>query len=141
MLLEHRKTQNESAEEEQELSEVFMKTLNYTQKFSRYKNRETIAHVRRYVCKQWKILDFLYYLRIKTNIKPWPNGLTSWQKFWTCVQLAFRLATHLRQLHRLATICVDYYYYYYYYYYYIIIKIHYCTSPGYRPIRNMAATN
>ena len=26
MLLEHRKTQNEGAEEEQELSEVFMKT-------------------------------------------------------------------------------------------------------------------
>ena len=47
MLLEHRKTQNEGAEEEQELSEVFMNTLNYTQKFSRYKNRETIAQVRR----------------------------------------------------------------------------------------------
>ncbi|XP_031571865.1 DNA-directed RNA polymerase II subunit RPB4-like [Actinia tenebrosa] len=46
MLLEHRKKKNESAEEEQELSEVFVKTLNYTQKFSRYKNRETIAQVR-----------------------------------------------------------------------------------------------
>ncbi|XP_074654823.1 DNA-directed RNA polymerase II subunit RPB4-like [Tubulanus polymorphus] len=46
MLLEHRKTQNESAEEEQELSEVFMKTLNYTQRISRFKNRETIAAVR-----------------------------------------------------------------------------------------------
>ena len=46
MLLEHRKKKNESAEEEQELSEVFAKTLNYTQKFSRYKNRETIAQVR-----------------------------------------------------------------------------------------------
>lgn len=46
MLLEHRKTQNEGTEEEQELSEVFIKTLNYTQKFSRYKNRETIAQVR-----------------------------------------------------------------------------------------------
>lgn len=46
MLLEHRKAQNESAEEEQELSEVFMKTLNYTQRFSRFKNRETIAAVR-----------------------------------------------------------------------------------------------
>ena len=33
MLLEHRKTQNEEAEEEQELSEDFMKTLNYTQTF------------------------------------------------------------------------------------------------------------
>ncbi|CAG2164011.1 unnamed protein product [Oppiella nova] len=46
MLLEHRKAQNESAEEEQELSEVFMKTLSYCQRFSRYKNRETIAAVR-----------------------------------------------------------------------------------------------
>ena len=32
MLLEHRKQQNEQAEDEQELSEVFMKTLNYTQR-------------------------------------------------------------------------------------------------------------
>lgn len=46
MLLEHRKQQNESQEEEQELSEVFMKTLNYTERFSRFKNRETIADIR-----------------------------------------------------------------------------------------------
>lgn len=46
MLLEHRKQQNESQEEEQELSEVFMKTLNYTERFSRFKNRETISDVR-----------------------------------------------------------------------------------------------
>merc|ERR1712063_209507 len=46
MLLEHRKAQNESAEDEQELSEVFMKTLNYTQRFSKFKNRETITAVR-----------------------------------------------------------------------------------------------
>nr|XP_044999261.1 DNA-directed RNA polymerase II subunit RPB4-like isoform X2 [Jaculus jaculus] len=43
MLLEHRKQQNESAEDEQELSEVFMKTLSYTARFSRFKTRETIA--------------------------------------------------------------------------------------------------
>lgn len=50
MLLEHRKAQSEGVEQdEQELSEVFMKTLEYTQKFSRYKNRETIASVRRLV--------------------------------------------------------------------------------------------
>ena len=47
MLLEHRKTQNEGAEEKQELLEDFTKTLNYTQKFGRYKNRETIAQVRK----------------------------------------------------------------------------------------------
>ncbi|PVD35463.1 hypothetical protein C0Q70_02426 [Pomacea canaliculata] len=46
MLLDHRKQQNENAEEEQELSEVFMKTLNYCQRFSKFKNRETIAAVR-----------------------------------------------------------------------------------------------
>jgi len=46
MLLEHRKDQNENAEEEQELSQVFVKTLSYCQRFSRYKNRETIASVR-----------------------------------------------------------------------------------------------
>ena len=38
------------------------------------------------------------------NLKPWPNGLASRRKFWTCVQLAFCLATHLR---RLASTCDD----------------------------------
>ena len=42
----HRKQQNEQAEEEQELSEVFMKTLNYTQSFAKFRNRETIASIR-----------------------------------------------------------------------------------------------
>ena len=46
MLLEHRKGQSDGLDDEQELSQVFMKTLGYTQKFSRYKNRETIASVR-----------------------------------------------------------------------------------------------
>jgi len=46
MLLEHRKHQNETAEDEQELSNVFMKTLIYTQRFSKYKSRETIGAVR-----------------------------------------------------------------------------------------------
>jgi len=46
LLLEHRKTQNENAEDEQELSDVFVRTLNYTQRFSKYKNRETIGAVR-----------------------------------------------------------------------------------------------
>ena len=46
ILLEHRKQQNESQEEEQEFSEVFMKTLNYTQRFSKFKNMENIAAVR-----------------------------------------------------------------------------------------------
>lgn len=46
MLLEHRKAQNESAEEEQEFSEVFMKTLTYTNRFRKFRNKETIAAVR-----------------------------------------------------------------------------------------------
>ncbi|KAG8269031.1 DNA-directed RNA polymerase II subunit rpb4 [Homalodisca vitripennis] len=46
MLLEHRKAQNESAEEEQEFSDVFMKTLTYTDRFRKFKNKEIIASVR-----------------------------------------------------------------------------------------------
>ena len=46
ILLEHRKQQNESQEEEQEFSEVFMKTLNYAQRFSKFNNMENIAAVR-----------------------------------------------------------------------------------------------
>lgn len=46
MLLEHRKAQNESAEEEQEFSEVFVKTLSYTNRFRKFKNKDTIAAVR-----------------------------------------------------------------------------------------------
>lgn len=67
MLLDHRKVQNESAEDEQELSEVFMKTLNYTQRFSKFKNRETIAAIRRFISFQsfqlvcvCASLDFVY---------------------------------------------------------------------------------
>ena len=46
ILLEHRKQQNENAEEEMEFSEVFMKTLNYTQRFAKFKNMENIASIR-----------------------------------------------------------------------------------------------
>ncbi|XP_055850545.1 DNA-directed RNA polymerase II subunit Rpb4 [Episyrphus balteatus] len=46
MLLDHRKRQNESADEEQEFSEVFMKTYSYTDSFRKFKNKETIAAVR-----------------------------------------------------------------------------------------------
>jgi len=46
MLLEHRKSQNEQVEDEQKLSDVFMKTLGYTGRFSKFRNRETIASIR-----------------------------------------------------------------------------------------------
>jgi len=49
MLLDHRKRQNESADEEQEFSEVFMKTYAYTDSFRKFKNKETIMSVRRYL--------------------------------------------------------------------------------------------
>ena len=46
ILLDHRKTQNESAEDEQEFSDVFLKTLNYTSRFAKFKNTENIAAIR-----------------------------------------------------------------------------------------------
>ena len=48
---------------------------------------------------------YLCQVRAVYNLSPGQiNGLASRCKFWTCVQLVFRLATHL---HRLATTCVD----------------------------------
>ncbi|XP_026243803.2 DNA-directed RNA polymerase II subunit RPB4-like isoform X2 [Urocitellus parryii] len=49
MLLEHRKQQSESAEDEQEFSDVYMKTLKYTSRFSHFKNKETITSVRSFL--------------------------------------------------------------------------------------------
>lgn len=46
LLLQHRIKQNETADEEQEFSEVFTKTHNYTTRFSRFNNRDTITTVR-----------------------------------------------------------------------------------------------
>ncbi|KAL5490862.1 hypothetical protein EMCRGX_G016054 [Ephydatia muelleri] len=52
MLLEHRKTQQESQDDDTELSEVFTKTLEYCQTFSKYNSRETISAVRGTLQKQ-----------------------------------------------------------------------------------------
>lgn len=57
-LLEHRKTQNENLEEEAELSEVFKKTHAYCLRFSKYKNRETITSVRRYMAQKKQLHKF-----------------------------------------------------------------------------------
>ncbi|GMR35612.1 hypothetical protein PMAYCL1PPCAC_05807, partial [Pristionchus mayeri] len=46
LLLEHRRQQSEQKEEIEDLSEVFVKTLNYARRLSRFKNRETIRAVR-----------------------------------------------------------------------------------------------
>lgn len=47
LLLQHRKAQNELAEDEQEFSEVFTKSFNYTERFRKFKSKEMIAAVRR----------------------------------------------------------------------------------------------
>merc|ERR1712142_1044618 len=52
MLLEHRRAQNENADEDTEMNEVFIKTLAYTERFSRFRNRETIAQVRGLLSKK-----------------------------------------------------------------------------------------
>ena len=52
MLLEHRKAQYESQDEDHELSEVFTKTLDYCQTFSKYNSKETIHAVRGTLQKQ-----------------------------------------------------------------------------------------
>ncbi|XP_014300585.1 DNA-directed RNA polymerase II subunit Rpb4-like isoform X2 [Microplitis mediator] len=46
LLLQHRKAQNELAEDEQEFSEVFTKSFNYTERFRKFKSKEMIAAVR-----------------------------------------------------------------------------------------------
>ncbi|CAH0381200.1 unnamed protein product [Bemisia tabaci] len=46
MLLEHRKVQNENQEDEQEFSDVFNKTLTYTNRFRKFKNTDVIHSVR-----------------------------------------------------------------------------------------------
>lgn len=71
MLLHHRKKQNESADEEQEFSEVFLKTFGYTDIFRKFKNKETIAAVRRYVnsstlsAKPSKNVNFQHFCRLQ----------------------------------------------------------------------------
>ena len=42
MLLEHRKAQYESQDDDHDLSEVFTKTLEYCQTFSKYNSKESI---------------------------------------------------------------------------------------------------
>ena len=44
------------------------------------------------------MLSGAFDIAVVGGVKPWPNGLAFRRKFWTCVQLVFRLATHLRGL-------------------------------------------
>uniref|UniRef100_A0A1I7YCN6 RPOL4c domain-containing protein n=1 Tax=Steinernema glaseri TaxID=37863 RepID=A0A1I7YCN6_9BILA len=46
LLLEHRRQQSEAKEDIEEMSEVFVKTLDYTRRFSKFKSRESIRAVR-----------------------------------------------------------------------------------------------
>src|SRR5437870_5112387 len=57
-LLDHRKMSNETSEEEQELSEVFKKTHSYCARFSKYRNRETIAYVRKLLVQKKNLSKF-----------------------------------------------------------------------------------
>uniref|UniRef100_A0A915JYT9 RNA polymerase Rpb4/RPC9 core domain-containing protein n=1 Tax=Romanomermis culicivorax TaxID=13658 RepID=A0A915JYT9_ROMCU len=55
LLLEHRKNQSEQQEELTDTTETFIKTMNYTQRLAKFKNRDTIRAVRHYFvpsCKQ-----------------------------------------------------------------------------------------
>jgi DNA-directed RNA polymerase II subunit RPB4 len=47
MLMENRKMQHEASEEDKDLPKVFLKTLEYCERFSRFKNKETIIAVRK----------------------------------------------------------------------------------------------
>jgi DNA-directed RNA polymerase subunit F len=57
-LLEHRKKNNEKDDEEQELSEVFKKTHAYCERFSKYRNRETIKYVRNLLAQKKNLTKF-----------------------------------------------------------------------------------
>lgn len=46
LLLEHRKNQAEQQEDLTETTETFVKTMNYTQRLAKFKNRDTIRAVR-----------------------------------------------------------------------------------------------
>ncbi|KAF7495852.1 DNA-directed RNA polymerase II subunit Rpb4 [Sarcoptes scabiei] len=52
LLLQYRIKQNEKAEEEQEFSEVFTKTLNYTTRFSRFNNRDAVSTIRQMLAQK-----------------------------------------------------------------------------------------
>ena len=53
--LVNRRAQNERSEDEKELPPVFMKTLEYCERFSRFKNKETIIAVRKYIMNENKL--------------------------------------------------------------------------------------
>lgn len=46
ILLKHRHTENQLKEDFEDLSEAFIATLNYTQRFVKFNNREVIRSVR-----------------------------------------------------------------------------------------------
>jgi len=46
LLLDHRRRQSEEKEEIEDMNEVFVKTLEYTRRLSKFKSRETIRAVR-----------------------------------------------------------------------------------------------
>ena len=87
MLLEHRKAQNESAEEEQEFSEVFMKTLIYTDRFRKFRivkismqRLEKVfytALASRIDSKCWFSRNITFLKTVITISHDWSNGFSS----------------------------------------------------------------
>ena len=51
--------------------------------------------------------DFASRVHFTIILKPWPNGLASGRKFWTCVSFGHPLASTCIDLRQLATTCVD----------------------------------
>jgi hypothetical protein len=47
MLMDHRRQMNEKAEEEKELPKIFLKSLEYCDRFSHFKNNDTIIAVKK----------------------------------------------------------------------------------------------
>lgn len=60
LLLDHRRKQSEQKEEIEDMSDVFLKTLNYARRLSKFKSRETIRAVRGYLnfCFKFKKFQF-----------------------------------------------------------------------------------
>ena len=87
MLLEHRKAQNESAEEEQEFSEVFMKTLNYIDRFRKFRivkiSMQRLRKVfytalaSRIDSKCWFSQKITFLKTVITFSHDWSNGFSS----------------------------------------------------------------
>ena len=76
--------------------------LNWRLKAKILRKRKLTIHAKLDTCRRevfdkvTKMMKAMFDKPVGINLKPWPNGLSSRRTFSTCVQLAFRLAKHLR---------------------------------------------